>query len=90
MTAPVFSNPRGSKHLSNRLSGNPNLIHGIASPHMVWAYAICFKHGAPNKDSMSRLELGRGTLVGTLPPAGDRPGTCMLAPVADPCAVAVL
>ena len=76
--APVGSDARGGKHLSDRFGRDPDFIHGIASTHMVWAEAVCFKHGSPYSDCLPRLEPGGGALVGALPPTGDRPGTCML------------
>ena len=45
---------------------------------MVWAEAVCLKHGSPYSDCLPRLEPGGGALVGAVPPTGDRPGTCML------------
>lgn len=76
--APVGSNARAGKHLSDRLCRNPDFIHGIASTHMVWAQAVSLKHSAPYSDCLPRLELCGGAFVGALPPTGDRPGTCML------------
>lgn len=76
--APVGSDARGGKHLSNRLRRDPDFIHGIASTHMVWTEAVCLKHGASYSDCLPMLELSGGALIGALPPSGDRPGACML------------